>query len=134
MILAIDTATKEVKIALVFDQKTEQISWEQGRDLSVKLFENLDCLYKKVDHKINETKGIIVNAGPGSFTGLRIGISTANALAYSLNIPIVGIVHPTNMNDFIESGRNALKGKTTFGKSILPEYGAEPNITQPKGK
>lgn len=132
MILVIDTAGKEVSLGLITNDKIEQISWEQGRDLSTDLYKNLDCLYKKVIQDIHNTKSIIVNAGPGSFTGLRIGVSTANAFAYSLDIPIFGIVNPTNFNDLVKRGKLELQGKEKFTKSVFPEYGAEPNITKPK--
>jgi tRNA threonylcarbamoyl adenosine modification protein YeaZ len=134
MILVIDTAGKEIKIGLVFGEKIEHITFEGGRELSVKLFENLDCLYKRFTQQFNETNSIIVNSGPGSFTGLRIGISTANAMAYSLDIPVVGIKSPKDFEELINRGKIELKGKEKFTESVLPEYGSEPHITQPKNK
>lgn len=132
MILVVDTAEKKTRLAVVYGEKIEQISFEGGRELSSKLYENLDCLYKKIDQSLDETKSIIVNAGPGSFTGLRIGISAANALAYSLDIPIVGVSSPTDIDDLVSEGKKLLNNQEKFNGSVVPEYGAEPNITKPK--
>lgn len=95
-------------------------------------------------------KGIIVASGPGGFTSLRIGLATANALAFSLQIPIVGIYLPQSIPSRIEPacrqaedsvefqdkyliklGINKLK-KTKNFKPVLPNYGSEPHITLKK--
>jgi tRNA threonylcarbamoyladenosine biosynthesis protein TsaB len=132
MILVIDTAKDEVRIGLVLDKKVEQKSWLGGRESSEKILPEIDKLFKKVGQKFDRTSGIIVNAGPGSFTGLRIGISIANTWAYALDIPIAGIDHVKDFDELIEKGTQIIKGKTAFEKSIEPVYGAEPNITKPK--
>jgi tRNA threonylcarbamoyladenosine biosynthesis protein TsaB len=134
MILVIDTATNEAKIALVSDKKVEQISWLGGRELSATIIEKIKELYKKVGGEFTETEGVIVNAGPGSFTGLRIGISVANAWAYGLNVPVVGVDHAETFAEIINSGRDKIRELSNFEKSVEPVYGAEPNITKPKNK
>ena len=75
----------------------------------------------------NSLTGICVFEGPGSFTGLRIGISTANAISYSLDIPIVSSGGDTWIQDCaakLSQGKNQ--------KIVLPSYGSEPNITKPR--
>lgn len=47
-----------------------------------------DKLLKKHSLKISDITNIVVNTGPGSFTGIRVGISIANALSFTLNIPV----------------------------------------------
>jgi len=70
---------------------------------------------------------IAVTTGPGSFTGLRIGMSVANALAYSNTIPIVA----SSGDNWLASGIDGLlAGKND--KIALPEYGADVHITKPR--
>ena len=58
---------------------------------STQLLPNLTHLLNQVSLDLKSTDGIIVARGPGSFNGLRVGISTAKGLAFSLGVPIVGI-------------------------------------------
>ena len=76
---------------------------------------------------INQLTRLIVFTGPGSFTGLRIGITTMNSLAYGLDIPIVGV----NGEKWIENGLQRLNDGEN-DRIITPHYGAEANITSPR--
>lgn len=51
----------------------------------------IDEVFHDANRKPQELKGVIVAAGPGSYTGLRIGVATAKGLCYALNIPIVSV-------------------------------------------
>ena len=51
----------------------------------------IDRLFKETGYKVQDLEAVAVSKGPGSFTGLRIGVSTARALAQALNIPAVGV-------------------------------------------
>lgn len=132
MILILDTSTENSLLAIWAEEKVEKVEWLGGRELSSTIFIKLDELFKKSNKKIEQLKGIIVNSGPGSFTGLRIGISAANAIAFSLNIPIVGVSNSSDFEQIFSQGKEELKDKKYFEKSIEPFYGAEPNITKPK--
>ena len=79
------------------------------------------------NQKLAALTGVIVYKGPGSFTGLRIGIATMNTLSYSLNIPIVG----TTTEEWVAIGKKALLD-TRAGNYVLPLYGSAPTITKPK--
>lgn len=76
---------------------------------------------------LDDIQGIVVYKGPGSFTGLRIGTSVANALAYSLGISVVG----TRGEDWVRQGL-ALLQEHYDEKIIVPEYGGLANITKPR--
>jgi tRNA threonylcarbamoyladenosine biosynthesis protein TsaB len=125
MILAIRTDSPETTLALIKDgQEVKRDQWESGRQLSNELLSHIREL---VEAEWTKLEGVVVFAGPGSFTGLRIGITVANTLAYSLNIPVAA----GRGDDWIDSGIEALAYAKT-GVSVMPEYGAEANITKPK--
>ncbi len=101
--------------------------WEAGRQLSVQLPAAIDEVLAVTASDYSDLTGLIVYEGPGSFTGLRIGITIANAIAHELNIPIVG----STGEDWIESGSKRLEGAKA-GTIVMPVYGGEANITKPK--
>jgi tRNA threonylcarbamoyladenosine biosynthesis protein TsaB len=97
---------------------------------SEKLLSNIEKILLDSKKKLSGLTGIICIIGPGGFTSLRIGITTANTMAWTLNIPIVGLENKEEKNDLtlIQKGVKLLKSKKKF-KQVLPIYGKEPNIT-----
>jgi len=92
MQLAIDTSTDTASVAVVEDSEVlAEMSWRSGQNHTVQLLPHLAHLLTKAKLDIESTSGIIVAKGPGSYNGLRVGISTAKVLAFSLGVPIVGI-------------------------------------------
>ena len=92
MLLAIDTSTDTASLALVKDdQVLAELTWCCGQNHSVELLPQLVHLLNQAKLDLQSISGIIVAKGPGSFNGLRVGVSTAKGLAFSLSIPIVGI-------------------------------------------
>jgi tRNA threonylcarbamoyl adenosine modification protein YeaZ len=92
MLLAIDTSTDSASIALVQDSKLlAEASWRCGQNHSVELLPRLAHLLNESKVGLQSISCVIVAKGPGSFNGLRVGISTAKGLAFSLGIPIIGI-------------------------------------------
>ena len=92
MLLAIDTSTDTASLALVKDsQVLAELTWCCGQNHTVELLPQLTHLLNQTKLSLQSISGIIVARGPGSFNGLRVGISTAKGLAFSLGIPIVGI-------------------------------------------
>ena len=126
MILALKTDSNDSEIYLLNPDGTiaKQKVWSSGRTLARDLLDEIDSL---IDGKFSDLAGVIIFKGPGSFTGLRIGITTANALAYSENIPIVG----TSGDNWLNDGLKELKASKD-NKIVLPEYGSPVNITKPK--
>ena len=103
----------------------DDLKWESGRGLADGILGKLEEFLNKNSKSWDEIKGVIVFRGPGSFTGLRIGITVANTVAYAKKIPIVGEMD----EEWIDSGRLRLnEGKND--KQVIPEYGSEPNITK----
>lgn len=128
LILTIRTDKPLAEIGLYDDLK--QISyetWEAHRQLA----ETIHLKIRKLlsDNRItrHQLEGVAVYSGPGSFTGLRIGITVANALAAGYEIPIAGY----EGKDWLpESVKKLIDG--TNESVVMPEYGSLPNITAPR--
>ena len=129
MILAIRTDKPEAELYLISNGKVaSEIKWEAHRELADTLLMKIKELLESKNTSQEDIKGIIIHTGEGSFTGLRIGTTVANAMAYSLNIPIVA----AKGGEWIRSGLEAIES-AKVGELVVPEYNAEPNITKPKG-
>ncbi len=90
-ILAVDTSTALLGIGL----KTEQAYFEINQDIGLHHTENLlveiDTLLRKARTACNELDLIVVSKGPGSFTGLRIGMAAAKGIAFGTSAPIISV-------------------------------------------
>ncbi|HET6454876.1 MAG TPA: tRNA (adenosine(37)-N6)-threonylcarbamoyltransferase complex dimerization subunit type 1 TsaB [Armatimonadota bacterium] len=92
-ILALDTTTDTCSIALAEDGRLlGEYNFAHSMDLSRRLMPNIVSLLKDSGLEAKDVQGIGVSLGPGSFTGLRIGITTAKTLAQVLKVPIAGVV------------------------------------------
>jgi tRNA threonylcarbamoyl adenosine modification protein YeaZ len=92
MLLAIDTSTESASLALVQDsQALAEATWRCGQNHSVELLPRLASLLNEAKVELQSIDCVMVAKGPGSFNGLRVGLSTAKGLAFSLDIPIIGI-------------------------------------------
>ncbi len=88
-VLFIDTSSnKEIKVGLRLNGKEHVLKQKVGLKRAQVVLPMIDSLLKKYSIDLKEIDGILVNTGPGSFTGLRVGISIANALGFFLKIPI----------------------------------------------
>lgn len=128
LILTIRTDKPEAELGLYDDAKQlGYVKWQAHRELSETIHVKIKQLLKKNKVNLSDLNAIAVFKGPGSFTGLRIGLSVANSLAYALNIPIVS----TQGEQWIEDGVKRLKGSEDETVA-LPEYGSPPHITKPR--
>jgi len=92
MELAIDTSTETASIALSsHGELISELTWHAGQSHTTELVPNLTCILEQTKLNLKDLTGVIVAKGPGSFNGLRVGMSFAKGLALSLNIPLVGI-------------------------------------------
>ncbi len=90
--LAIDTATKICTVALLQDQKIlGEYSINAGMTHSEGLLPQIEQLLQRAGRQKNELELLAVSMGPGSFTGLRIGLATAEAVAYSRQCFLHGV-------------------------------------------
>ena len=92
IILALDTSSMVATVALMDEEKLiGEYSINHKRTHSQKLMPMIDALLKDCEMKIQDVDYVAVAEGPGSFTGLRIGVATAKGLAHALDIPVVGV-------------------------------------------
>lgn len=92
-ILNIETATKNCSVALAKDGKTilcKEIA-EEGYSHAERLHVFIDEIIKEVGITFQELSAIAVSQGPGSYTGLRIGVSAAKGLCFALDIPLIAV-------------------------------------------
>jgi len=87
MKLFIDTSSSEKIIVGLNEKKFET---EAKKGASQRLLPFIVELIEKKRKKLEDIKEIEINTGPGSFTGLRVGVSVANALGWALGIPVNG--------------------------------------------
>lgn len=127
MILLLDTSTPICRLSFIEGDWRYDTMWEAGRGLAKGLLGFFEQELSFQGKAWSDVTGIVVFKGPGSFTGLRIGIAVCNSLAYANNLPIVGATG----DDWRAAGLRRLKGGEN-DEIVLPEYGGEANITQPR--
>lgn len=129
-ILTLRTDKPEAELGVYDGQKKLAYeTWLAHRQLAETIHTRIDKILNKSSISLQDVQGIVVFKGPGSFTGLRIGLSVANALAYSLDVPIVA----RGGSGWIKAGiDDLLAGKND--KLALPEYGHPAKTTPPSGK
>ena len=92
IILGIETASLVSSVALIdSDRLLAELTIETRKTHSEQLVPHLEKLLQLAEIDKEKLTGIAVSNGPGSFTGLRIGLATAKAMSYGLKIPIVGV-------------------------------------------
>ena len=92
MILYIDTTTSYLYTGIVSNNKLlKEIKEDCGKDLSKSALNKIKEMLDSLKLRPSDLNRIIVVNGPGSFTGIRIGVTIAKTLAYSLNIPIITV-------------------------------------------
>lgn len=124
MILLLNTSTPICELTLVDGDWRFSNEWQADRTLARDLLSYLQKNLQDNNKKWSDITGIGVFEGPGSYTGLRIGITVMNTIADAEKIPIVGGRGSNWQNEVVE--------KLQAGKNeriVLPFYGGEAHIT-----
>ncbi len=87
----IDTCSDDIILALIKDDIIDIKREKNDQDLSTRIMTLVDNLFKKNNIKPIDLKKIYVVNGPGSFTGIRVGVTIAKTMGYCLNIPLIKI-------------------------------------------
>ncbi|MCB5186513.1 tRNA (adenosine(37)-N6)-threonylcarbamoyltransferase complex dimerization subunit type 1 TsaB [Methylobacillus caricis] len=90
-ILALDTSTEYLSLALLLDGRLIQREMLAGQSHSQRILPLLRELLDEAGVELSDLDGIAFGAGPGSFTGLRIGCGVAQGLALGADLPVVGV-------------------------------------------
>ena len=93
IILNIETATTNCSVSLSKEGKTiiAKEDYDKGYSHAERLHVYIDEVLKKGQIQANQLDAIAISKGPGSYTGLRIGVSAAKGLCFALNIPLISI-------------------------------------------
>lgn len=127
MTLGIKTSDLVVELILHDEAQVARDIWQTERNMAVGLLERIESFLTQQNLSWQELNGIVAYKGPGSFTSLRIGLTIANSLSYSLHIPIVGV----SGDNWSTEGLQRLQTNEN-DVMVMPHYGAEPHITSPR--
>jgi tRNA threonylcarbamoyl adenosine modification protein YeaZ len=116
--LAIDTATTRAVVAAAALDGTPLgiTTWIAGRTHGEQLLPAIGRLHRETNLRRSRIRGVIVGTGPGAFTGLRVGIATAKALAHELRVPIVGV----STGEALLEAANDTLGRSPHHVLLLP--------------
>lgn len=128
MILLINTASDLARVALLFEE--EQYCLEKVFPLSEKLsevlLEYIDSLLTAGKYQREDVSGVLCVRGPGHFTSIRIGVITANTIAFALSVSIVGVLIGKENEGF----EKLIQGESD--RVVVPEYDMAPDIGKKK--
>lgn len=127
MIILLDTSTPVCKLTFIDGDWRQDDEWQADRELAKGLLGYLKKKLQSIDKKWSDITAIGAFEGPGSFTGLRIGLTVLNTIADAQSIPIVGGRGDNWQHEVIaklKSGKNE--------KIVLPFYNSEAHITVAK--
>ncbi len=128
IILVLRTDKPEAELYVYEDQKKlAETKWQAHRQLAETMHKEIRKILNRSSNSWEQVEAIVCYGGPGSFTGLRIGLSVANALAYARQIPIVA----KSGSKWLEDGITAiLDGQDD--EVATPKYGGPAHVTKPR--
>lgn len=123
--LAFDTATSVATAALVRDG--EVLGERASR--AVRVLEDADELLREAGVEPSELDGVVVGTGPGSFTGLRMGLAAARGLAFALDVPVAGV---STLDALAAGAPGALPVVDAGRREVFTRVNGEPVATPPQ--
>ena len=117
MILNIDTTKRKQIILGLFDGKVLKCFEFEAEKQSEDLLAAIEGILKNNKLSLKDLKAILVNCGPGSFTGTRVGVTVANTLGWNLDIPVIGY-----RDGELEKALARKINQAKFSKLAIPYY------------
>ena len=128
LVLTIRSDNPEAEVGLYVNGKLLAYeTWPAHRLLAETIHQKIQAMLKSQGLDWSDIEGLVCFQGPGSFTGLRIGLSIGNSLSYGLSVPIVA----SQGKDWAKLGLQRLAAGQN-DQLAMPEYGAPVHITKPK--
>lgn len=125
LVVAFDTATDVATSALVWDG--EVLGELASRPRTV--LEDVDALLRRGGVRDSQLEGIVVGTGPGSFTGLRMGLATARTLAFALHVPLAGV---STLDALAAGSPGAVPVVDARREEVFTGSGSEPRAVRPE--
>ncbi len=127
MIVLLDTSTPVCRLTLIEDEQRHAYEWQADRTLATGLLGYIQSQLAVHSATLRDISAIGVFEGPGSFTGLRIGLTVLNTIADSQQIAIVG----ARGDDWQALAVERLQAGDN-DRMVVPFYGGEAHITTPR--
>lgn len=127
MIVLLDTSTPLCTLSLVDNDRRFDERWQADRKLAKDLLGYVTQKLQEHEWTWKDITGMGIFEGPGSFTGLRIGLTVMNTVADSEGMPIVG----TRGEDWQSTALNRLSSGQD-DHIVMPFYGSDAHITEPR--
>ena len=124
LLLAFDTATDVATSALVWDGEVLGAL----RSRAVAVLQDVEALMRRGGVREGQVEGIVAGTGPGSFTGLRIGLATARALAFALDVPVAGV---STLAALAAGAPGAVPVVDARRREVFALLGGEPRVLAP---
>ncbi len=125
MILLLNTSSPVCDLTIINGDQKNNYQWQSDRMLAKGLLSFLKEKLEANNKTWSDISGIGVYKGPGSFTGLRIGITVTNTIADASNVSIVGCLGDNWQDEAVSKLKSGINDKI-----VLPFYGSEAHITQ----
>ncbi|WED27478.1 tRNA (adenosine(37)-N6)-threonylcarbamoyltransferase complex dimerization subunit type 1 TsaB [Vibrio sp. DW001] len=138
-ILALDTSTENCSVALVVDGQTYFRSEVSPRGHTTKILPMIDEVLNEAGIRLHDVDALAYGRGPGSFTGVRIGIGIAQGLAFGANLPMIGVstlaamaqaIYRVNGTEYAACAIDARMSEVYWGRFCRQENGEWLNVDQ----
>lgn len=140
MLLAIDTSTTLTGLALYADSPLAECAWESGRNHTAQILPQLDLLLRQIGATKADLRAVAVALGPGSWSGLRVGMSLAKGLALAGDLALIGVPTletlayqhmPSSLPIYplIRLGRDRFASAEFRGRGKLERRGPDRNVS-----